>query len=157
MVVSFDNLLTGKPGLRIVLADDDADDRDFFRDIVLQFHHAENINLVRDGKELLENLESDSVLPDLLFLDLNMPFVSGLECLKRIRDEEKYKKIKVVIFSTSGADPDIMKAFEYGADFYIVKPGNFRVLSKMIEKALILYHSNQLPVVEFKNFCIREN
>jgi CheY-like chemotaxis protein len=76
--------------------------------------------------------------PDVIFLDLNMPFKNGLECLKEIRETPKFKEIPVVIFSTTSNNDVVDITYRQGANYYICKPRSFPLLVKVIETVLSL-------------------
>lgn len=85
-------------------------------------------------------------LPDILFLDLNMPLKTGIECLMEIKLNERFKSLPVVICSTS-YNPDVVNLLHAsGANNYIRKPAEFLQLKKVINEALkITEHENRLP------------
>lgn len=123
--------------LNILLADDDADDCLFFKDAVTAFIPATNFRAVHDGEQLMQVLKNETTkLPDILFLDLNMPRKNGFECLTEIKQHQKLKTLPVVIFSTSNAYDSINVLFQTGADVYIRKPSNFEQLVQVIKHAL---------------------
>ena len=75
-------------------------------------------------------------LPDVIFLDLNMPRKNGFQCLSEIRQNKNLRSIKTIIFSTS-YEPDVIELlFKTGADHYIKKPTEFNGLKKVIENVL---------------------
>lgn len=120
---------------RLLIADDDIDDveliKAFFTENKLQIQ----INEVYDGEILLEHLRADTRnLPQLILLDLNMPKKSGLEALQEIKMNEVFRKIPVVIFSTSTTNKDIEKAYELGASCFVSKPDNLDEWRDKIEK-----------------------
>ena len=85
--------------LNILLADDDTDDCLFFKDAVTVFIPAANFTAVHDGDQLMQLLgNTTNKMPDMLFLDLNMPRKNGFECLTEIKQHEKLKTMPVVIF-----------------------------------------------------------
>jgi len=119
--------------LHIMLADDDEDDRLFFREAFEEVKINYQFTAFNDGEQLMEYLnKKDNPLPDIIFLDLNMPRKSGLECLKEIRDDERLKKISVAIYSTSSSEQDIEDTFVTGANVYIKKPNDFNMLKKIL-------------------------
>lgn len=121
--------------IQIVLADDDEDDRELFEMAVKELSILVNVVLIVNGQQLLTYLEENK-MPDILFLDLNMPLRSGTECLEIIRNNERFKSLPVIILSTSNAKRDIDTCYALGANFYIVKPFAYHELSAIIKKIL---------------------
>jgi len=121
-----------KATIEILLVDDDADDRSTFADALSELKINTNLTLLEDGRNLLQYLEDAEKLPDILFLDLNMPYKSGVECLREIREYPKYNDLSIAIYSTSSTDKDIEDTFIYGANIYIKKPNNFAKLKKVL-------------------------
>ncbi len=134
--------------LHILLADDDEDDRIFFKDAIDNVKVNTTVSTVIDGQQLMEYLSNaDMSLPDVIFLDLNMPRKSGMECLEEIRNNTKLKDISIAIYSTSGSEDDIEKAFLKGANIYIRKPNDIETLKKAIAQVLSInwqYHTSRL-------------
>jgi DNA-binding response OmpR family regulator len=117
----------GTNNLHILLADDDADDRAFFREaLILAALHAELIT-VEDGKQLMDYLTTIDVPPppDIIFLDINMPYKNGKACLREIRNNQKFNNVPVIMFSTSSHHKDIDDAYTNGANMYICKSDFF--------------------------------
>jgi len=134
--------------LHIVLAEDDEDDRAFFREVMEEVKIKTKVDTVNDGQQLMEYLaKADGHLPDVIFLDLNMPRKSGIECLEEIRANKKLKDISIVIYSTSSAEEDIEQTFLKGANIYIRKPNDFGKLKEAIAHVLSInwqYHTSRL-------------
>jgi CheY-like chemotaxis protein len=132
--------------LLILLADDDDDDRLFFKDAIEEVKVKTVVTMVNDGVELMDYLNnSDTRLPNLIFLDLNMPRKSGMECLKEIRSNNKLKDLTIAIYSTSGLEKDIEETFVKGANIYIKKPSDFEVLKDILAKVITInwqYHTS---------------
>ena len=129
--------------LNILLADDDADDCLFFKEAINTLIPATNFSAVHDGDQLMQLLTNETGrLPDVLFLDLNMPRKNGFECLTEIKQHKKLKNLPVVIFSTSSAYDNINVLFKTGADVYIRKPSNFEQLVQLIKYALPMTAEN---------------
>lgn len=119
--------------LHIMLADDDEDDRLFFREAFEEVKINYNFTAFNDGEQLMDYLnKKENPLPDIIFLDLNMPRKSGIECLKEIRSDQRLKKISVAIYSTSSSEQDIEDTFVSGANVYIKKPNDFNMLKKIL-------------------------
>ncbi len=86
-----------------------------------------------DGIALFKQLAAaNSALPDIIFLDINMPMMTGWECLTKLKGEEAYSPIPVIMYSTSTAKSDIDKSFELGASLFISKPENFQELTRIL-------------------------
>ena len=83
--------------------------------------------IAHNGREAIDYLNklSDSAMPDVVMLDLNMPRMNGIEFLKNIRAEEKYKDLKVFVMTTSNDTPDRIKTQELGISGYIIKPMSY--------------------------------
>lgn len=142
--------------LYILLADDDEDDRLFFNDAFEEIKIQTNVNFVHDGMQLMEHLlDTNNKLPDILFLDLNMPKKTGKECLIEIKKTERLKNIIIAIYSTSSSEEDIEDTFIQGANIYIKKPSDFNTLKKIINEVVTVnwhYHTSGL---NRDNFLLR--
>ena len=135
------------PRYNLLLADDDADDCFFFREALSELPFVSTLITVNDGVELMNRLTNQQHhLPDILFLDLNMPLKTGIECLMEIKRNERLKGLPVVICSTS-YNPDVVNMLHAsGANNYIRKPAEFSLLKKVIKVALkITEQENSLP------------
>jgi CheY-like chemotaxis protein len=119
----------------ILLADDDDDDRLLFTDVLREYSKDSNLSYAHNGEHLMTMLRSES-LPDVLFLDLNMPLKNGMECLEEIRSDEKLKNLPVVIFSTSSHPGTINQMYDIGAHLYVRKPNDFNALRRAIQAVL---------------------
>jgi len=142
--------------INVVLADDDEDDRLFFSEAFEELKIKTRVNTFNDGVYLMDYFNSeDAVLPQVLFLDLNMPRKSGLECLKELRANEKFKDVAIAIYSTSSSEEDVENTFILGANIYIKKPSDFKNLKKVLSDVVTLnwqYHTNGLNK---DNFLLR--
>ncbi|MBK7888442.1 MAG: response regulator [Bacteroidetes bacterium] len=142
--------------LRILLADDDEADRLLFKEAISELKIKTVVHSVNDGVDLMEALAVENQpLPQLLFLDLNMPRKDGMECLKEIRANDKYNDISIAIFSTSGADDDMEETFLNGANVYIHKPNDFGSLKKLLERAVQVTYIYQEPPFSKENFLMK--
>ncbi|MGE6356009.1 response regulator [Flavobacterium sp. NPDC079362] len=123
----------------IYMADDDSDDREFFADALSEIERDVILKQAPDGMHLMESLLtlSESELPDFIFLDINMPGKTGLECLQEIRNlSGGLKEVNIVMLSTSSDPENIRRASELGATFYAVKPSCFERLKSLLEEVL---------------------
>jgi CheY-like chemotaxis protein len=134
--------------INICLADDDQDDRLFFTDAFDELKIKTKVSTFNDGVELMNYLNNaDSILPNVLFLDLNMPKKNGVECLLEIKKNEKFNDIAVAIYSTSSSEEHIEETFINGANIYIKKPSDFDTLKKILSEVVTInwqYHTSGL-------------
>jgi len=125
--------------VQLLLADNDIDDCNFFREALAELPVSTTLQTVHDGVELMHILTSETTdLPDALFLDLNMPLKTGFECLIEIKKHDKLKMLPVIIFSTSYNEDIAYQLYDSGAHHYIRKPGDFVNLKKVIYTAIQL-------------------
>ncbi len=137
----------------ILLADDDADDREFFSEAILELKIASAVSLFKDGKELMDYLvDQDSINPNILFLDLNMPCKTGIECLKEIREKRAFDNLSIAIYSTSSSERDIEETFNSGANIYIKKPNDFGKLKKVIQDVININWESHSEGLKKDNF-----
>ncbi len=123
--------------LNIILADDDTDDCYFFQEALKEFSPGTQLTLAHDGAQLMRLLmDETSKLPDVLFLDLNMPRKNGFECLSAIRFNEGLKHLPVIIYSTSYHKQIADLLYKNGANYYISKPSEISQLKKAVQQIL---------------------
>ena len=122
----------------IYLVDDDEDDRLFFSDAFAETDYSPEIVTYDSGLKMLERLEEETILPEIIFVDLNMPHISGLECLKRLKGNKKFENISVAIYSTSDADKDVGSSYKQGANLYIKKQSSFQDIVKTMNIVLTM-------------------
>lgn len=134
--------------INICLADDDQDDRLFFTEAFDELKIKTKVNTFNDGVQLMNYLnDANSVLPNVLFLDLNMPKKNGVECLLEIKKNKKFNDIAIAIYSTSSSEEHIEETFINGANIYIKKPSDFESLKKILAEVVTLnwqYHTSGL-------------
>ena len=124
--------------LNILLADDDLDDCIFFREAVEELLMTTQLSTLHDGEQLMEHLNNTiNELPDVLFLDLNMPRKNGFECLSEIKLSQRLNGLPVIIFSTSFEQEVINLLFKNGAQYFIRKPSEFSQFKKVIHQTFI--------------------
>ena len=125
----------------ILLAEDDADDRFLLETAFAEKGYGEKLTFVENGVELLDylrNIKYDEKtnqhnLPGFILLDLNMPKKDGREVLKEIKEDPRFKKIPVIVFTTTKNEKEINRCYELGANTYVVKPVGFESLLQTIE------------------------
>src|SRR5687767_15163990 len=109
----------------VLYAEDDPEDVDVFCEAVKTIDATIACIVARDGAEALEILENSIILPDFIFLDVNMPLLGGRECLMRIRGNKELRHLPVVIYTTSNRKNDIADFKQLGATHYVIKPNTF--------------------------------
>lgn len=134
--------------LNILLADDDKDDCFLFKEALEELPLSMHLTIVHDGEQLMKLLTREvgaqyvAHLPDVLFLDLNMPRKNGFECLCEIKENEKLQALPVIMFSTSFPRDKtyegemINTLMKIGANDYIRKPNDFTLFKQVIQQAL---------------------
>src|SRR5688572_30611735 len=122
--------------LNVLLADDDKDDRFFFKKALDSLDMPHHFAAMEDGEKLMTHLKKNSkTLPDVLFLDLNMPRKNGTECLSEIKLNPKLKALPVIIYSTSLHKQIADALYKNGAHYYIQK----NELDKLIKVLTIVF------------------
>lgn len=123
----------------IFLAEDDQDNCALFREALQSVNADCRLELCMDGVELMQKLnEPEEVLPDVIFLDLNMPRKNGWESLSEIKKETRLSAIPVIIFSTASCSREIKRVYDAGADLFVVKPDCFKKLIAIIRDILYI-------------------
>jgi len=121
-------------GAEILLVEDNPDDVQLTLRALSPHNLANNVHVARDGVEALEYLRAN-VPPRVMLLDLKLPRVSGLEVLEQVKADARTRSIPVVILTSSREEPDIAKAYELGANSYIVKPVDFEQFVQAVSEA----------------------
>lgn len=129
----------GQP-IVILMADDDADDRMLTKEALDESRVLNELRFVEDGEELMDYLQrrgrfanpADSPRPGLILLDLNMPKKDGREALKEIKADPDLRRIPVVVMTTSRAEEDIFRSYDFGASSFITKPVTFDRLVELM-------------------------
>lgn len=125
--------------LSVLLADDDSDDRMLFEDAVSEINLDVNLQTVPDGEELMRYLLTSAVvLPEILFLDLNMPFKNGFKCLEEIRSNKMFHDVFIIIYSTTDNQSHVDRAYNNGANLFIKKPNSFTELKAILSRIFTL-------------------
>jgi CheY-like chemotaxis protein len=124
------------PVQTVFIADDDADDQLFFRDALSAVYPSIKLEAVQDGTELLALLSH--LRPDLIFLDLDMPGLNGLQTMQQIRNNTLHASLPIVVFSSTSRASNIDTAYEMGADLFFIKPPSFGELKSAIKAMLQL-------------------
>ncbi|MDJ1482993.1 response regulator [Cytophagaceae bacterium YF14B1] len=115
------------------LLDDDADDRELFVEALSLADATAICYTASKAEEALKRLKSDNIsVPDFIFLDINLPDLSGWECLIQLKSMTKYKQVPVIMYSTSSHEKDVKIAQDLGAFYFLTKPDDFRHLQNFL-------------------------
>ncbi|MBC7652578.1 MAG: response regulator [Deinococcales bacterium] len=119
----------------ILVAEDDADDRFLLQTAFNDVGGNEQLVFTENGVELIDYLNSLGEKPfyGFILLDLNMPRKDGREVLKYLKQHVKFKRIPIIVFSTTKNDVEVLRCYDLGANTYIRKPANYDELIKVIE------------------------
>jgi len=119
--------------INILIIDDDTDDSDFLRDAIQQISPRTNCTIVSSSDEALEGLQTKQIpRPDLIFLDLNMPRINGMQCLGKLKATAGMSEVPVVIYTTSKSHEQNVESLKLGASHFVTKPSGFRQLCQVV-------------------------
>ena len=143
------------PGLmkqiKIILVDDDEDDYILFKNVLDQHTYNTVLQRVTDCDGLMEILDDEKQeLPEIIFLDMNLPRKSGLEILRILKLQERLRDIIIAIYSTTCIEKVANHLYELGANFYITKPVKFADMQRVIEAALGIISDEKVKYVRSK-------
>ena len=132
--------MKSKKSITILMADDDADDRDMTRDAFSESHLVNDLRFVEDGVQLMDYLKrrgkyadpNISPRPGVILLDLNMPKKDGREALAEIKADPEVQEIPVIVLTTSKEEEDILRSYRLHANSYITKPVTFAALVHVV-------------------------
>jgi CheY-like chemotaxis protein len=116
----------------VFLVDDDEDDRFLVKEVFRQSSPECTLRLLANGEELIQALDQAACLPSLILLDINMPFMGGMEALEIIRRNPSYDIVPIVMLTTSDQISDRYQAMDLKADGFITKPPTLQLLNKEI-------------------------
>ncbi len=137
----------------ILIAEDDADDRYLMKTALEESGVTEQAKYVENGVELINYLESisdenrEQHYPKFILLDLNMPKMDGREVLKRMKSNDAYKKIPIIVFSTTKNQLEVNRCYDLGANTYVVKPVSYDTLVETIRE-ICTYWFNTATLID---------
>jgi CheY-like chemotaxis protein len=140
--------------LDIILADDDFEDRSFFREVLQDLKPGSTLLEFEDGKQLMDHLGDLDKLPHLIFLDINMPLKTGIQCLKEIRENARFSNVPLIIFTTSSSKFEVDNAYNCGANLYIRKPYLYKEGVEALRKFFSDFDSSSILKVPRENFYV---
>lgn len=135
-----------------LLADDDIDDKELFTEALYSVDPSAICYIANDGKQVFDILRKKETLrPDLIFLDINMPVMNGWECITALKADPLYKDIPVLIYSTSSNQHDANIAIELGALCFFTKPSSFNDLKNIMQVVVDNIHKDLLNAISHFN------
>jgi two-component system response regulator len=126
-----ESVMRGSKAIKLLLVEDNPDDVEIAIRALRKSCDICDIRVVRDGEEALRLLlgdgdqDLDTLRPDLILLDLNLPKVSGFDVLERIKKSDGLSAIPAVVLTVSEREEDVARAYRLGANTYITKPADF--------------------------------
>lgn len=130
--------------IKILLADDDSDDRDFFSEALASVDPDVVYQGVEDGQQAIHALASDTIRPNVIFLDINMPILNGWELLKKLKSDDRYADIPVIIYSTSSGQRERKIALDLGALCFVTKPESVKLIEEMLDRVIAKIKDNDM-------------
>ncbi|MEJ7646438.1 MAG: response regulator [Chryseolinea sp.] len=124
------------PFHNVLLIDDDEDDQEIFLTAAKEVSGRVKCTSLFDAREALKKLEIGELVPDVIFLDLNMPVMNGQQFLTEIKKKLRLKSIPIIIFSTTSNDDTIVRMKALGAHDFITKPNRYDQLLEILKKLL---------------------
>jgi len=118
----------------IFLVEDDADDQYFFIEALNNIKNTSLFGIANNGKDALAKLMHSDLIPDIIFMDVNMPLMNGVECLRIIKRFPRTKHIPVIMLSTAVEQPQLWQ--ELGAKGYIKKPSDLTLLQTELNRVI---------------------
>ncbi|MDZ4808067.1 MAG: response regulator [Bacteroidota bacterium] len=141
--------------LNVLLADDDDDDCLFFKKALAGSSISTHLTTVSDGEHLMRLLKNEThELPDVLFLDLNMPRKNGFECLSEIKLDDRLKLLAVIVFSTSFEQEVVNLLYQNGAQYFLRKPSEISHYKEIIQQTLLMITQATTAQPARENFVI---
>jgi CheY-like chemotaxis protein len=124
---------------KIVLVDDDEDDRQIFTDIVLGVDPDAWVEFAENGLDMVALLDKtpDEDLPGMIILDQNMPRMTGKESLVFLKDSPRYRHIPTIVYSTYQVEDFYQECLELGAQDVVAKPDTMQAYREMVEQFLV--------------------
>lgn len=141
--------------IKIFLVDDDSDDRELFNQSLIESGLGFELTTFEDGGKFVPYLSEVDIYPDIIFLDINMPKVDGVECLKKIRSNDNFKNIIIIMFSTSANNSHVENTYKLGANLYVIKPLYFQDEVAILMKIANMLEENKFSQINKDNYVLK--
>ena len=136
--------MTTQGEIEVLLVEDNASDVELTLRALQKRNLANRVVVARDGVEALQLLERAEAPPKVVLLDLKLPKLNGLEVLRRMKSDERTKRIPVVVLTSSHEEPDVEESYRLGVNSYVVKPVDFESFATAVAEVglywLLLNH-----------------
>ncbi|OLC97178.1 MAG: two-component system response regulator [Gemmatimonadetes bacterium 13_1_40CM_3_70_6] len=136
--------MTTQGEIEVLLVEDNPSDVELTLRALQKRNLANRVVVARDGVEALQILEGPAPLPKVVLLDLKLPKLNGLEVLRRMKSDERTKRIPVVVLTSSHEEPDVEESYRLGVNSYVVKPVDFESFATAVAEVglywLLLNH-----------------
>jgi response regulator of citrate/malate metabolism len=129
------------PARHILIIDDDLDDTEIFEEVLLQIDSRIKLTILYNCYDIIPVLNTIERLPDFLFIDVNLPGEDGIQCIKAIKENSKYSKIKIIIYCGALSQSVIDSTLENGAVSCFLKPSTIKEVHDLLEKILMIQPS----------------
>ena len=135
--------------MNILYIDDDLEDREIFNEAIAAIDSSYVCNVATDGCQGLKALEEFVVMPDFIFVDVNMPLMNGKEFLREIKKAPRLRSIPIIMYSTTSHPEEIKEYFKMGAYKVLIKPNSFQkireILPEIIRREKSIHTSHEWP------------
>lgn len=143
---------SGSRSVRVLIVEDNPADVRLLTSLFDEHDSTYELASVRDGEQALSYLAQhgleESSRPDLIFLDLNLPRIDGKEVLRRIRAQQRFKSIPIIVLTTSDHQDDIRLCYELGANCFLTKPGDLEGMTSLFKSVEDFWFNHaQLPTL----------
>ncbi|MBK9731790.1 MAG: response regulator [Chitinophagaceae bacterium] len=144
--------------IHILFADDDSDDYEFFKESIIAAGIKVQLDNVEDGEKLMQYIlkVEQPPPPDIIFMDINMPFKNGKQCLQEIRENKRFDHVPIIMFSTSDNPKDIEDTFLKGANLYISKMIFFGAEQEVLQYLFAENWKEKLVNIPKERFVIKK-
>jgi CheY-like chemotaxis protein len=122
--------------MHILYIDDDLEDREIFKEAISEIAPSYVCNLANDGQQGIMALEDFVVMPDYIFVDVNMPVMNGKQFLERIKETPRLRSIPIIMYSTTNYEQERTEYFNLGARDVLIKPNTFKDICHLLKSVI---------------------
>jgi response regulator RpfG family c-di-GMP phosphodiesterase len=132
--------------LNVILVDDDEGNIVFFKNILKELKIGIKVQAFQNGSDLLEYLNSeDALVPEILFMDFDIPKKNALECLQEIKENFKLENMVTAVYSSNLSEAEVENIFVNGGNIFMKKPNDYSALKKVVSEIITInwqYHTS---------------